>query len=81
MMARSEVLKIVSEFQELGWMNCGLKDPEGLYKKCLEAKHARQDIDIGPPRRGMEHLVWCAECKIVLRLISNTILRFSAILW
>ena len=56
--------------KDLGWMNSWREDPPE-YTKCVELKHKRTDIDVGPPHRGIEHVVTCDICKIVCRYDSS----------
>ena len=55
---------------DFGWAN-GWKEKPALVVKCREAKHRPSDIDIGPPFRGMEHVVRCDQCGYVYRYDSS----------
>ena len=57
-------------FKDLGWMNSWQEDPPE-YAECVRLGHARSDVDIGPPHRGLEHVVKCGICKIVARYDSS----------
>jgi hypothetical protein len=58
--------------KNLGWMNDWDWDnkPEE-YIKCHELKHKTTDVDVGPPYRGIEHVVTCEICNIVYRYDSS----------
>lgn len=54
--------------EDLGWANDWNgydtdKTPQRV-KDCIAAKHKRTDIDIGPPHRGIDHVVTCDICNI-----------------
>lgn len=49
--------------KDLGWANNWKENPPE-YIACVEAKHDRTDKDIGPPNRGMHHVVDCEKCNI-----------------
>lgn len=51
-------------FTSLGWMNGWRPDDPAWaeLKKCSDAGHVREDIDIGPPHRGIDHRVRCYTC-------------------
>lgn len=60
---------------DLGWSNEWKETPD-LVKKCHEDQrqgntHTVKNVDIGPPRRGMEHVVTCQECNYVYRYDSS----------
>jgi hypothetical protein len=50
-------------FRDYGWENGWSKVPEAV-EKCQQAKHITSNIDIGPPFRGINHMVTCPICKI-----------------
>ena len=55
--------------KDLGWANGWPMDDNGIVNppeliKCRELGHKRKDVDIGPPHRGMHHVVTCDECQI-----------------
>jgi len=50
--------------KDLGWLNSWYKNPPEEYKRCEELKHKRSDVDVGPPNRGMDHVVTCDICNI-----------------
>jgi hypothetical protein len=50
-------------YKDLGWEN-GWREYPPEYKKCVELKHRQNDVDIGPPNRGIHHIVTCDTCKI-----------------
>jgi hypothetical protein len=56
--------------KNLGWANDWTEDPE-IIKKCKEAKHPTSDVDVGPPHRGIEHVVKCDICNYVYRYDSS----------
>lgn len=56
--------------KDLGWMNSWQEEPEE-YTKCREAKHKRKDRDIGPPNRGLHHVVTCEICDIQFHYDSS----------
>lgn len=59
------------ELIDLGWMNSWKEDP-ALYLKCLSLGHRTSDIDMGPPKKGWEHVVKCLEgCGYVYRYDSS----------
>ena len=53
-----------------GWANSWKETPERVLQ-CREAKHAILDKDVGPPNRGLEHVVRCSLCQIVYRYDSS----------
>ena len=59
-------------YKDLGWMNSwpDIKGPTE-YQACCAANHEQGDVDVGPPNRGMEHVVTCDICKIVCRYDSS----------
>lgn len=69
-MTRDEVQAHVKGFQSLEWANSWDRNP-WLFERCHALGHAMTDVDIGPPHRGLEHVVWCDECKIFYRYDSS----------
>lgn len=65
--------------KNLGWMNSWFKQTEppeyaeynAILQNCRELKHKVSDIDVGPPNRGMEHVVKCEICEYVYRYDSS----------
>ena len=55
---------------DFGWTN-GWEETPALIVKCQEAKHRPSDVDIGPPHRGLEHVVRCDQCGYVYRYDSS----------
>ena len=56
--------------EDLGWANNWRETPE-IVKKCRALKHSRTDKDVGPPHRGLEHVVTCEICGYVYRYDSS----------
>ena len=58
--------------KDLGWANDWKMGqlPEAV-KKCRKLNHERSDIDVGPPNRGIEHVVRCDRCQILYRYDSS----------
>ena len=56
--------------KNLGWLNCWEETPE-IVTLCRKEKHPVSDIDVGPPHRGIEHVVKCEICKYVYRYDSS----------
>lgn len=56
--------------KDLGWANGWSKDPDILFK-CREEKHRVSDVDIGPPMRGLHHVVRCDICGYVYHYDSS----------
>ena len=50
---------IKPSLKDLGWANAWVKTPKEV-KRC---KHKVEDIDEGPPMRGLQHHVICRICK------------------
>lgn len=50
--------------KDFGWANSWRDTPE-VVKACIEAKHKTTDIDVGPPFKGMKHVVVCQICNYV----------------
>lgn len=64
----------MSALENLGWANAGGETYEKIClarDKCLALGHERSDIDVGPPHRGMEHVVTCELCGYVYRYDSS----------
>ena len=62
---------MTEELLDLGWANKWAVWPE-LITKCFAANHHRTDIDVGPPNRGIEHVVKCLDgCGYVYRYDSS----------
>ena len=50
---------------DLGWHNAGgetAKKIDKVVAECCAKKHTQTDKDMGPPFRGLDHLVTCIEC-------------------
>jgi hypothetical protein len=60
----------LSPMQNLGWANSWSETPD-IVKKCQENKHSVSDVDVGPPNRGIEHVVKCVICRYVYRYDSS----------
>lgn len=58
------------EYKDLGWANEWTKNPE-IVTECQKKNHVVSDVDVGPPHRGIEHVVKCAECKYTYRYDSS----------
>jgi len=58
------------QFTDFGWANSWWETPE-LVRRCKELRHKCSDRDVGPPHRGLEHVVKCAECRYVYRYDSS----------
>jgi hypothetical protein len=62
------------ELKNYGWLNDG-ENPErdAARAKCRASNppHKVTDVDVGPPHRGMEHVVTCEECGYVYRYDSS----------
>ena len=56
--------------KNLGWANSWKENPQE-FEDCRAAEHDTSDIDIGPPNRGIEHVVRCDLCRIVHRYDSS----------
>lgn len=54
----------------LGWANSWRETP-AIVQQCREAKHRTSDVDVGPPFRGIEHVVRCDICGYVFRYDSS----------
>ena len=59
-----------SGYADLGWANSWDETPDTV-KVCRAARHTRSDKDIGPPMRGIEHVVRCDICRYVYRYDSS----------
>lgn len=60
--------------QDLGWHNAGgdvARIIDEHLKKCRALGHYRDDIDVGPQYRGIEHVVTCIPCDFVYRYDSS----------
>jgi len=55
---------------DLGWQNYWTETPE-IVKKCKRKGHKPTDRDVGPPFRGLEHIVQCNLCKYIYRYDSS----------
>ena len=56
--------------KDLGWAN-NWKENQQEFEDCLAAGHTTSDVDVGPPNRGIEHVVRCELCRIVHRYDSS----------
>lgn len=57
--------------KDLGWANSWSETPAEV-TACREKNHKRSDVDVGPPHRGMEHVVKCLDgCDYVYRYDSS----------
>ncbi len=54
----------------LGWANDWKEDPE-VVVNCHRLKHKPTDVDVGPPNRGIEHVVTCRECGYYYKYDSS----------
>lgn len=54
------------KFLDFGWANGWGKTPK-LIQNCQDAGHETSDVDIGPPNRGLEHVVKCEKCNYIYR--------------
>ena len=53
--------------KDLGWLNDWLgtsREPKE-YKDCRALHHPIEDNDVGPPNRGLDHVVKCKVCEIM----------------
>lgn len=58
--------------KDYGWLNDGPNtEREEAQKKCNALGHKRTDKDVGPPHRGIEHVVTCPICDFVYRYDSS----------
>ena len=57
-------------YKDLGWANSWKETPQEAID-CRAADHDTSDIDIGPPNRGIQHIVRCELCRIVHRYDSS----------
>lgn len=49
--------------RDLGWLNEGPnKERDEAKAACTALGHERTDIDVGPPHRGIDHVVTCEIC-------------------
>lgn len=60
---------------DLGWAN-GWKETPPEILACRKVrddgvKHDMSDEDVGPPHRGIEHVVRCVQCNYVYRYDSS----------
>ncbi len=55
---------------DLGWANGWEEDPE-IVRKCKELKHETSNVDIGPPFRGLHHVVTCNICGYIYHYDSS----------
>jgi hypothetical protein len=60
----------VKQYKQLGWANSWYmsrmaehSEANDILTKCRELKHPIKDKDIGPPNRGIDHLVTCEICS------------------
>ncbi len=56
--------------ENLGWANGWKEDPQ-IVKDCRAKNHKTSDVDVGPPYRGLEHVVKCEICDYVYRYDSS----------
>ena len=63
------------KIKDLGWANDGGETEriiDETHAKCVSMGHRRSDIDVGPPHRGIEHVVKCLDgCNFVYRYDSS----------
>lgn len=62
------------KLKDFGWANAGGAVAEAidiLRHLCREKGHQPTDIDVGPPMRGIEHVVSCVTCGYVYRYDSS----------
>lgn len=50
------------QFTDYGWANSWKKKPDAV-AVCQKAGHKVSDNDIGPPMRGIHHVVECTICQ------------------
>ena len=55
---------------DLGWANNWRQDPY-IVRDCKADGHETTDTDVGPPNRGLEHVVRCEKCQYVYRYDSS----------
>ena len=60
----------MSAVLDLGWANSWPETPPEV-TKCRELGHTPTDRDVGPPNRGIEHVVRCDVCAYVYRYDSS----------
>lgn len=57
-------------YSDYGWANSWKETPQAVHL-CWQKKHPRTDVDIGPPFRGLHHVVRCPICKIIYHYDSS----------
>ena len=59
--------------KDFGWANDWGRTggTPGLVLACQQAHHKVSDVDVGPPMRGMEHVVRCDQCGYIYRYDSS----------
>ncbi len=65
---------MTTELRNLGWLNNGPnKERDDAIALCRSHNppHRVTDIDVGPPNRGIEHVVTCETCGYVYRYDSS----------
>lgn len=59
---------------DLGWAN-GWREKPDIVSRCESQDHSTPgfltDVDVGPPGRGIEHVVTCTECGYRYRYDSS----------
>jgi len=62
------------DLRDLGWANKGGETYARINEaviRCRDLGHVSTDIDVGPPNRGIEHVVSCKICRYVYRYDSS----------
>jgi len=54
------------DLKNLGWANSWRETP-AIVDECKRKDHKTQNVDVGPPNRGIENVVTCEECGYVYR--------------
>lgn len=65
---------MAAPLKDLGWANKGgetYRIIQEHLERCRTLGHQQTDIDVGPPMRGIEHVVTCRECGFVYRYDSS----------
>jgi hypothetical protein len=61
------------KLMDMGWLNHPTQrlQIDIMRQICQEQNHKTTDIDVGPPNRGMDHVVSCATCGYVYHYDSS----------
>jgi hypothetical protein len=57
-------------YADFGWANGWCETPAEIVR-CRDLGHRPSDTDVGPPYRGIEHVIVCDVCRIVYRVDSS----------